>query len=240
MIAKNLPAQVSEFSVKLIGNLSADIQEEIAQFSEVPFDRVKIPAGGGLAFEIPGDDPENPDVAKELIGVIVDHHLINAFWQDKYSGGNTPPECSSMEGRVGTGTPGGSCKLCPLNQFGSGEGGLGKACQNKHRIYVLRSGEFLPLLLTVPATSLKNLGDYALKRVLAKGHSLNQVITKITLKRDKNQGGIEYSCAQFTLVGALPEEKAQDICRYSQVIKVKTRRVGITADIEETNEETPY
>ena len=126
MIAKNLPAQVTEFSVALIGSLSAEIQEEIAQFAEVPFDRVKIPSGGGLAFEIPGDDPENPDVAKELIGVIVDHHLINAFWQDKYSGGNTPPECSSMEGKVGTGNPGGSCKLCPLNQFGSGEGGHGK------------------------------------------------------------------------------------------------------------------
>ena len=25
------------------------------------FERIKIPAGGGLAFEVPGDDPDSPD-----------------------------------------------------------------------------------------------------------------------------------------------------------------------------------
>ena len=30
------------------------------------FPRVKIPAGGSLQFEVPSDDPENPDYAKTI------------------------------------------------------------------------------------------------------------------------------------------------------------------------------
>ena len=31
------------------------------------FERIKIPAGGGIAFEVPGDDPNNPDLVKSFI-----------------------------------------------------------------------------------------------------------------------------------------------------------------------------
>ena len=34
------------------------------------FERIKIPAGGGLAYEVPGDDPASPDSAKEFSAVI--------------------------------------------------------------------------------------------------------------------------------------------------------------------------
>lgn len=30
------------------------------------FDRIKIPAGGGISYEIPGDNPESPDTVKEF------------------------------------------------------------------------------------------------------------------------------------------------------------------------------
>ena len=39
-------------------------QEELAEDMEgmqMSFQRVKIPAGGALQFEIPSDDPDNPD-----------------------------------------------------------------------------------------------------------------------------------------------------------------------------------
>jgi len=238
---KNLPAKAGKFDIALIGNISPEFREEMESFGSASFDRVKIPAGGGLAFEIPGDDPERPESVTEIVGVIVDHHLINAFWQDKYSGGNAPPDCSSMDGKLGSGNPGGSCKSCPLNQFGSGEGGAGKACQNKHRLYILRSGEFLPLLLSVPATSLRNLDDYAVKRVMAKGRTLHQVITRITLKKDKNSTGIVYSQAQFALAGVLDAESAEALAEYSSAIKAKTRRIAVTADTDKSaEEEQPY
>ena len=38
------------------------------------FPRVKIPGGGSLQFEIPSDDPENPDYTKYIEGVILYNH----------------------------------------------------------------------------------------------------------------------------------------------------------------------
>ena len=65
---------------------------------ELTFDRVKIPSGGGLAFEIPLDDDE-VDTVKEIVGVIVDHHRVNAYWPAAFSGQGQPPACSSMDGK---------------------------------------------------------------------------------------------------------------------------------------------
>lgn len=30
------------------------------------FERIKIPAGGGISYEVPGDDPDSPDTVKEF------------------------------------------------------------------------------------------------------------------------------------------------------------------------------
>ena len=30
------------------------------------FERIKIPAGGALSYEVPGDDPNSPDMAKDF------------------------------------------------------------------------------------------------------------------------------------------------------------------------------
>ena len=48
------------------------------------FDKVKIPAGGTTAFEVPGDDPENPDVVKELKVIIIDQYPSNAYYKNAY------------------------------------------------------------------------------------------------------------------------------------------------------------
>ena len=52
-------------------------QEELAEDMDglqMSFPRIKIPAGGALTFEIPSDDPENPDYEKILEGVILFNH----------------------------------------------------------------------------------------------------------------------------------------------------------------------
>lgn len=230
------------FVVPVMDNNIAQAMGEEMEGLPMTFTRVKIPTGGGLAFEIPGDDADNPEMAKEIIGVIVVHHPINAYWSDKYSGGNNPPDCSSMDGKVGVGTPGGNCKTCPYNQFGSD--GAGKACKNMHRIYILRSGEAFPLLLTLPPTSIKNFGDYVLKRVIFKGYRTYEVITKITLKRAQNSTGISYSQAQFSLVAPLGTEEKEFMRRYSENIKAITRQLVVDeyedAPPPQDGEEMPF
>lgn len=207
-------------------------QEEM-QGLQFTFDRVKIPSGGGLAFEVPGDDEENPDMVKEIVGVIVDHYPVNAYWQDKYAGQNNPPNCASMDGIRGTDRDTGevrSCASCPYNAFGTAEDGRGKACKNMHRIYIRRDGELFPLLLTLPPTSLKNFANYLAKRVLGRGKKSYEVVTKITLKKATSSQGIAYSQAAFSLVGVLPAEIAEKMKAYAEQIRPFTRNMQITTD----------
>lgn len=196
----------------------------------ISFDRAKIPSGGGLALEIPSDDPDSPDLARELSGVIVDHYPLNSYWRNKYNGQNSIPDCFSMDGRTGRGDPGGDCKKCPLNQFGSDENNAGKACKNAHRLYILRSGEIFPICLTLPPTSIKTFSDYLAKRIVTKGLRSYGVVTKITLKKATNATGITYSQAQFAVEEKLSAEATETMLAFSDNIKLITRKVEETTD----------
>lgn len=134
------------------------------------FERIKIPSGGGISFEVPGDDPENPDTVKEFKAVILYHHPINCYYKEEYTGGNNPPDCGSMDGHVGIDAESGevkNCAECPFNKFGSGKNGA-KACKQKRRIYLLREGEALPTLLSLPTGSLAAFSRYIMN-LLGKG-----------------------------------------------------------------------
>ncbi len=217
---------VENFEVPALPD-NEDVQEEMDGL-ELSFTRVKIPSGGGLAFELPGEDDDEPDLAKEVRGVILFHHPVNAFWEAEYTGQNNPPDCSSFDGKFGEGNPGGNCKVCPNNQWGSDEQG-GKACKNMRRIYILQEGEIFPLLLTLPPTSLGNFSRYITRRILQKGLRTHKVVTKVTLKKATSSGGISYSQASFKLEGVLSEEAQEAMKKYSEVIKDMASGVAIEA-----------
>lgn len=190
----------------------AVMAEELDGLGQIPFDVIKIPSGGGLVFEVPGDDPENPDTEKVIRGIIVHHHAVNAWWKEAYTGGNAAPDCASLDGKLGVDMVTGEtkrCDTCPFNQFGSADNGNGKACKNGHRIYILREGEMLPLMISLPPTSLKALKDYLAKRLIMKGIRPVDVITEISLAKEKNADGISYSKCVFKKAGELsPEQRA--------------------------------
>lgn len=219
--------------VTLEGALADAIAEEMDGLGTVPFDRVKIPSGGGLAFEIPGEDEDNPETATELTGVILYHHPVNAYWKDKYNGSNDQPDCASFDGKQGVDKETGcisNCAECRFNQFGSGEGGTGKACKNAHRIYILREGNPVPLILSLPPTSLKYMRDYISKRILLKGMRCYHAVTKITLKKEKSQGGIQYSRAAFTFGGKLTPEQILQAEAMAETVKAFDRNVEVGDD----------
>ena len=85
---------------------------------QLTMQRVKIPGGGNLQFEIRSDDPDNPDYERKLVGVILYHHLANAYWPEgsEYDD-NVPPFCQSFDGKQGYGEPGGVC-IQPIRQYG--------------------------------------------------------------------------------------------------------------------------
>lgn len=209
-------------------SIASAISEELDGLGEITFDFIKIPSGGGLAFEVPGDDQDNPDLEKELVGVIVDHHPVNCYWRDSYSGENTAPDCASIDGHTGIVKETGEacdCKTCPYNQYGSDENGIGKACKNTHRIYLLRAGEMLPYIISLPPTSLKNFKQYLSKSILLKGKRSQDVITKITLQKDKNAAGITYSKASFSRCGVLSAEEIAAVLPTVNFVKSISRSI---------------
>jgi len=221
--------------------LNPEIKKAMAEEMEgleVAFDRAKILGGGGLLFEIPSDSQDEVQTVKEIEGVILDHHHVNGYWKAKYTGSNNPPDCGSIDGKFGEGSPGGDCRLCPLNQYGSHEDGKSKACKNMHRIYLLRSGEVLPILITLPPTSIKSFSNYLAKKIITKGLRSYGVITKITLKKAQSQGGIVYSQAQFNIADVLDEKTAKNMEELSRSLKATTRKVDTIEDYttEEENQ----
>lgn len=208
-------------------NMNDALSEEMSGLSG-SFERIKIPAGGSTIFEIPSDNPDEPETVKEFSAVILYHHPLYAYYKDKYTGGSNPPDCGSFDGITGEGSPGGSCEKCPYNVFGSGENGA-KACKNRRRIYLLREGEIFPLILSLPTGSLKDFSRYVM-RLLSKGNKTNAVVTRFTLKKAVNNSGIAFSQAQFALDRKLTPEEYALVVSMSEQVKTFSSRVGYDAD----------
>ena len=219
---------------QFVANAEAlDLQEEIAGLN-ITFDRIKVPSGGGLAFEVPGDNPDEPDLQKEFSAVILYHHPILSYYKEKYTGGSEAPDCSSMDGISGVERETGelrSCKDCPLNQFGTGENG-GKACKTKRRIFILRAGEAFPTLLTLPTASISDYSKYIM-RLLSKGRKSNQVVTKFGLKKDSNKTGITFSKVTLAYERDLTEPELENIYKMSDQVKTLAKNIHEQADMEE-------
>ena len=199
------------------------------------FPRVKIPAGGSLQFEVPSDDPENPDYAKTIEGVILYNHDTCAYWPEgsEYDD-NVTPLCSSVDGKTGYGAPGGACAVCALNQYGSVEKGKGKACKNMRSLYILRSGEFMPLLLSLPPTSLRPYSDFITTAFAARRRPIYSGVVQIGLKRVDN-GSNTYSVATFRLLQKFDGEELLQIKQYAdgfrEQIKTMNQQRALEAEL---------
>lgn len=213
-----------------------DMTEDLAGL-ELTFDRIKIPSGGSTAFEIPDGDGEDTTMVKEITGVILLHHPAYAYYTEKYAGGSNPPDCGSFDGVTGHGNPGGSCASCPYNVFGSGEG-QSKACKNRRMIYILMEGELFPMVLSLPTGSLKEFTKY-LKRQLSKGRKLNQIVTRISLKKATSGSGIAYSQAVFTFDQVLTPEERTAMARMTESVKAYAANLTI-ADIASTEDNASF
>ena len=201
---------------------SEDLADDMVGL-QLTMQRVKIPGGGNLQFEIRSDDPDNPDYERKLVGVILYHHLANAYWPEgsEYDD-NVPPFCQSFDGKQGYGEPGGVCAACAFNQFGSTANGSGKACKNMRQIYLLRSGEYLPLQLSLPPTSLRPFNDFMNLAFVARRRPSYSAIVEIGLKRAES-GGYTYSVATFRKVRDLEGEGLAAVKSYAANFKEQVK-----------------
>ena len=188
------------------------------------FPRVKIPGGGTTQFELPGENPDQPNYVPYIEGIIIMNHNTNAYWPSgsEYDM-NVAPECTSVDGVTGYGCPGGACELCPHNQYGSDpNGGKGKACKNMRSLYILQNGSTMPINLMLPPTSLRPYSEFATTAFLMRNRPLWGSLVRIELRKENN-GSNNYAVAVFKRVGDFSGEKLAEIEQY-----VKGARAGIS------------
>ncbi len=217
-----LPAQLED-------DFTAEELSEDMEGVTLRLPRAKIPGGGTIQFELTGDNPDEPEYSKSIEGVLMYTHLANAYWPEgeEYDD-DAPPLCQSVDGKTGYGTPGGMCQDCMLNQFGTdSKGGAGKACKNMRMLYILRSGESMPLQLALPPTSLKGYNDFVSAAFLNRQRGICSGVVQIALKK-VSSGGHDYSIAVFK---KLYDFTGQDLAA------VRALSAGLRQQIKSMNEQ---
>lgn len=129
---------------KSLANIDAELANEVANIKNT----IGQPGGNRLKVEVKGSftSPEGLDLGDELQVVVLDYTSRNNFYSTPWDPNNpAPPDCYAIGKVIADMAPeddspqkqNDDCRTCPLNAFGSGQGGSGKACQNRRLVAVL-------------------------------------------------------------------------------------------------------
>lgn len=208
-LALNAPS--TEIQGIIADNLAG---QDVGEF-DLP--RITVPAGGGKFWEVESPLTGTQSV-ESLDGIVVYQRLTRAYWKSDETTGS-PPDCSSRDAVVGVGDPGGECRTCPLSQFGSDpKAGRGQACKQQTMWFLLREDSFLPIVLSLPPTSLRAAKQYMLALAGA-GIRAPEVVTKLALESDKNPDGQAYSKVIPTLGGKLDPGATERAREYADALR---------------------
>lgn len=193
-------------------------------------DRVKVPAGGGISWEVP--TLKGPESVSVLEGIVLHFKDVRSYWKQK--GTNSPPDCSSADGMVGVGAPGGLCSKCPLAQFGTaqdekGNPAKGQACKQMRLFLFLRQDDMIPLLISLPPTSLQAAKKYFL-RLVANGYPFYGITTQLRLEKAKNAGGTVYSTVSLSMGRALEPDELEKVQLIGQALRDLFAGATVDAD----------
>ena len=202
------------------GKAAAILKENLGSggIDQSELTRIKIPAGGALNWAVPTVDGEQSQKAIE--GIIIHFADVRAYWEGTFTGGNAPPTCASSDGTIGAGNPGGVCRSCPLNEFGTGKDGQGKpnnskACREGRLLFMLRESDVIPIVIALSTMSIKPCKKYFLMLASA-GVPYYGAVTRLELTGAQNAGGIKYAQATFNSSRRLTDE---EIARVQTTVK---------------------
>lgn len=220
--------------------LRAELEDELDDLDDdggIDAKHIKIPSGGGKAFEVETDDPDDPEVMKEVTGVIIFTHRMNAYWAQKFGEAgedgniNKSPDCSSMDGKQGVNRETGeirTCDTCPYNQFGSD--GKGKACKNMRRLYIMMNNRPDIYLLTVPPTSIKDVNKALKKNSGTAAYPIQPHDRDIQAERGRERGQNKYSKVTLEKTGLRQKLFIRQPQSSRKAMKQSYESVAITTD----------
>lgn len=191
---------------------------------------------GGNRTLLTNEDGD-PRSSIEVVILKSNPSLSKIYYEGGYEEGSTAkPTCYSNDGHGpasdSTSPQAAKCAICPHNAWGSRiteNGSKGKSCADLRRVAVAPSGDLTkPMLLRIPAASLKELSQYAdmLNRRKA---PYSAVVTKIGFDPE-----VAYQRMKFRAVRWLDADELEAV---NQTAKsdVINRITGIEADIHVDN-----
>ena len=178
------------------------------------------------------NDKGDPILSLEVVILKANASLSKIYYKDGYEEGSvTKPDCYSHDAIIpaldAQDKQAEKCAICPLNAWGSritDNGGKGKACSDSRRLAVAPAGDLeRPMLLRVPAASLKALAKYSadLKRM---GAPYNALVTKISFDHS-----VAHPSLTFTPLRWLDDNEAalvQDVLTREVVSNIIGSEIG--------------
>lgn len=160
------------------------------------------------------DDDDEPATNLNVVIIAANPHKSKVYYAEGYEEGSTAaPDCYSNNGETpemdAENPQAKKCATCPHNQWGSRitDGGKkGKACSDSMRLAVAPAGQLNdPMLLRVPAASLKILGNYG-EELAKRGVEPKHVITRVGFDYD-----VAHPALKFRAIGFVDAEQLEEI-----------------------------
>lgn len=208
--------------VEQIRDLFQSILEPGEHFDLFSLQRVTVPSGGGLAWQMPDGEP-----AKAITGVMAARTVPRSYWAHSIeeTGSGSPPDCTSRDGVTGIGDPGGDCETCPYAQFSSGKGNA-QACKQRTRLFILDGKSLLPLLIDLGPSVYRSLQSAIAYLPQPWWH--NRV--SIGLVQAKNAAGITYSKPEIKSIGRLTPEQCAEVDAYRVSLLPLARQLPVVTE----------
>jgi hypothetical protein len=223
MSTKSSIVPINEYQALAVNDLGLSPADIIAAnygedgITERNLARIPVPAGGGMAWTIPTATGE-PDIAKSVSGIVLHNRKIRQYWVEEYDGERNPPDCCSDDGITGNGSPGGRCRVCPMNNFPEDGGSRNsKPCKERVLLFILRPDAALPDMVSIPPGSLKVWWAYidGLTRI---GRPLWSVVTELRLQKAQSKGGIDFAQVTPVMAAQLTKEEIAALAGYREAL----------------------
>lgn len=191
----------------------------------------------------PGDDEEAAG-SLEVVILASNPNKSKVFYDGGYTEGSTDkPVCYSNDGIAPAADAedpqSKKCATCPHNQWGSrisDNGSKVKACTDSMRLAIAPAGQINdPMLVRVPAASLKTLGSYG-SQLAKRGVEPQHVITKIGFDYNVAHPALTFKAVRFVEERELAEIE-QALTDEAETIGNITGVTGSTASENETKAE---
>lgn len=204
LITKTEDVAVAPFALSEMRAIYTEILAAQEEVGGTILYRAKIPSGGAKSFEIVTGNDDTDTTVQKLVGVVIHSQKCNARFDEDTRG--LPPVCASSDGVIGLeGDVEHVCADCPFNRFKTAKKGGGKACKNMIRLYMMVEGSPIPIVLSLPPTSIEGWRNYRLGVLGPRQLKPYEVVTELSLTAETNRAGDRYSVVRPKLIGRLSD-----------------------------------